>query len=107
MYTVKSHILICGDKMLILFQNKNDAYNKVMYMDRLVIVILIVFKMLSVDLSLHIPGVDSVDGATVGGVLIESISRCETELLRESLKDLINNSELEENVTPLVNSIIL
>ncbi|KAK2817930.1 hypothetical protein Q7C36_021863 [Tachysurus vachellii] len=58
-------------------------------------------EMFSVDLSLHIPGVDSVDGATVEGVLIESISQCETELLRESLKDLLNNSELEGNAIPL------
>ncbi|KAK3510835.1 hypothetical protein QTP70_022776 [Hemibagrus guttatus] len=58
-------------------------------------------EMLSVDLSLHIPGVDSVDGATVDGVLIESISQCETELLRESLKRLLNNSEVDGNVIPL------
>ncbi|TSK17835.1 hypothetical protein Baya_1215 [Bagarius yarrelli] len=58
-------------------------------------------EMLSVDLSLHIPGVDSVDGATVEGVLIESISQCEKELLKESLQDLLNNSELEENVKTL------
>ncbi|XP_027011767.1 uncharacterized protein CXorf38 homolog isoform X2 [Tachysurus fulvidraco] len=60
-------------------------------------------EMFSVDLSLHIPGVDSVDGATVEGLLIESISQCETELLRESLKDLLNNSELERNAIPLEN----
>lgn len=56
-----------------------------------------VLQMLSVDLSLHIPGVDSVDGANMDGVLIESISQCETDLLRESLRDLLNNSELEGN----------
>lgn len=60
--------------------------------------------MLSVDLSLHIPGVDSVDGANMDGVLIESISQCETDLLRESLRDLLNNSELEGNHITLVTS---
>lgn len=59
-------------------------------------------EMLSVDLSLHIPGVDSVDGANMDGVLIESISQCETDLLRESLRDLLNNSELEGNHITLV-----
>ncbi|KAF4075092.1 hypothetical protein AMELA_G00230690 [Ameiurus melas] len=54
-------------------------------------------EMLSVDLSLHIPGVVCVDGASTDGELIESISRCETDLLRESLRDLLNNSELEGN----------
>ncbi|KAB5523381.1 hypothetical protein PHYPO_G00151900 [Pangasianodon hypophthalmus] len=58
-------------------------------------------EMLSVDLSLHIPGVDSVDGAKMEGVFIESISQCETELLRETLRDLLNNSELEGNIIPL------
>ncbi|KAK1802905.1 hypothetical protein P4O66_021440, partial [Electrophorus voltai] len=49
--------------------------------------------MLSVDLSVHVPGVDSVDGANRVG--IESISLWETELLRESLKDLLNTDEHE------------
>ncbi|XP_026867604.2 uncharacterized protein CXorf38 homolog [Electrophorus electricus] len=50
-------------------------------------------EMLSVDLSVHVPGVDSVDGANRVG--IESISLWETELLRESLKDLLNTDEHE------------
>ncbi|XP_076839325.1 uncharacterized protein CXorf38-like isoform X2 [Brachyhypopomus gauderio] len=48
-------------------------------------------EMLSVDLSVHVPGVDGVDGAT--GIEIESISLWETELLRESLRDLLNTDE--------------
>ncbi|XP_062866640.1 uncharacterized protein CXorf38 homolog [Trichomycterus rosablanca] len=56
-------------------------------------------QMLSVDLSVNIPGVDSVDGAETDGVLIESISQWETELLRESLRDLLDNSENEGNLT--------
>ncbi|KAM9454850.1 uncharacterized protein CXorf38 homolog isoform 1-T1 [Clarias gariepinus] len=58
-------------------------------------------EMLSVDLSLHIPGMDCVDGDSDMEVLIESISQCETELLRESLKDLLSNSEVEGNPVPL------
>ncbi|XP_036413664.1 LOW QUALITY PROTEIN: uncharacterized protein CXorf38 homolog [Colossoma macropomum] len=51
-------------------------------------------EMLSVDLSVHVPGVDSVDGHEIEGVGIESISQWETELLRESLKDLLDNDDL-------------
>lgn len=60
--------------------------------------------MLSVDLSLHIPGADTVDGPEMEDVLIESISQCETELLRESLRDLLNSSELEGKLVPSVSS---
>ncbi|KAF5901393.1 uncharacterized protein DAT39_008886, partial [Clarias magur] len=58
-------------------------------------------EMLSVDLSLHMSGMDSVDGESDIEVLIESISQCETELLRESLRHLLSNSDVEGNPFPI------
>ncbi|KAG9262368.1 hypothetical protein AMEX_G24135 [Astyanax mexicanus] len=62
-------------------------------------------EMLSVDLSVHVPGVEHVDGpqmdgAELDGVEIESISHWETELLKESLKDLLYTDELDGRLIP-------
>lgn len=59
-------------------------------------------EMMSVDLRVHIPGVDSVDGGETGEVLIESVSQWETELLRESLRDLINTWEEDDTMHSVV-----
>ncbi|XP_072513163.1 uncharacterized protein CXorf38 homolog isoform X2 [Salminus brasiliensis] len=63
-------------------------------------------EMLSVDLSVHVPGVECVDGAETDGEItddmgIESISQWETELLKESLKDLLDNDENEGRPVPV------
>ncbi|XP_049325976.1 uncharacterized protein CXorf38 homolog isoform X2 [Astyanax mexicanus] len=65
----------------------------------------LVIEMLSVDLSVHVPGVEHVDGpqmdgAELDGVEIESISHWETELLKESLKDLLYTDELDGRLIP-------
>ncbi|XP_066517706.1 uncharacterized protein CXorf38 homolog [Hoplias malabaricus] len=54
-----------------------------------------IHEMLSVDLSLNFPGVDSVDGEDTEEVEIESLSQWETELLRESIKEQLDNDEHE------------
>lgn len=50
--------------------------------------------MLSVDLSVHVPGVDSVDG-----VGIESVYQWEEELIREHLKSLLDDDDDENEET--------
>ncbi|KAL0966361.1 hypothetical protein UPYG_G00294360 [Umbra pygmaea] len=51
-----------------------------------------ILEMLSVDLSVLVPGVDRVDGFVLEGVAPESISQWETELLRERLQELCSDT---------------
>ncbi|XP_041937290.1 uncharacterized protein CXorf38-like isoform X1 [Alosa sapidissima] len=55
---------------------------------------------LSIDWSVHVPGVDRVDGSEVKEIELESISQWETGLLRERLHELLLCADQEETLSP-------
>ncbi|XP_031414405.1 uncharacterized protein CXorf38 [Clupea harengus] len=55
---------------------------------------------LSIDWSIHVPGVDRVDGSEVKEIELESISQWEAELLRERLHRLLVCAGQEERLSP-------
>ncbi|XP_048090790.1 uncharacterized protein CXorf38-like isoform X3 [Alosa alosa] len=54
---------------------------------------------LSIDWSVHVPGVDRVDGSEVKEIELESISQWETGLLRERLQELLLCADQEETLS--------
>lgn len=55
---------------------------------------------LSIDWSVHVPGVDRVDGSEAKEIELESISEWEAELLRERLHELLACADQEEMLSP-------